>query len=219
MVSRDAPYRHWVIDDWCEPIPPAMIDRHIGPVWEASYANDIEQGKRTARDPSWMPEPCAQTLARMTAPGSVGFWSRITGITLQADPTNHGGGLHVMDGGGWLGGHIDYAAHPKLPGLERRLNLIAFLHAEWEWAWGGQLLLMDPAGKTVAEINPQPGRLVAFETSDVSYHGVRQISQHRGPRVSVACYMLSTIRPGVTRSRALFFPNRSKPGLPPHEVQ
>jgi len=220
MVEHGAPFRHWVIDDWCDPIPRDMIDRHVGPLWEAGYDNDIERGKKTARNLDLMPGPVAAIMERMTNPGSVGHWSRITGITLQADPSNHGGGLHVMDPGGWLGGHVDYAKHPKFPHLERRLNLIAFIHPEWEWHFGGQLLLMDPNGKTVAEINPFPGRLVAFETGDESYHGVRVISPRHGPRVSVAAYMLSAIRPNVTRTRALFFPNRSPEiGKPPYEVR
>jgi len=219
MVCHDSPFRHWVIDDFCNPIAKSVLDRHIGPNFEAFYDNDIERGKKTARNIDLVPGPVASIMERLTNAGSVGHWSRVLGVTLQADPTNHGGGLHVMDAGGWLGGHIDYARHPKFPHLERRLNLIAFIHPEWECHFGGQLLLMDTNGKTMAEITPFPGRLVVFETGDDSYHGVRVISSRHGPRVSVAAYMLSAARPGVNRTRALFFPNRSKPGLHPAEVK
>ncbi len=213
MVAGDAPFRHWIIDGWCEPLPYAAL---AGVAWEASYANDVERGKRTARDVRG--SAAAAVAHRLADARSADHWARLLGEPLRPDPTNHGGGLHVMAAGGWLQGHLDYAAHPRLPGLERRLNVIAFLHPEWRREWGGQLLLLTPGGLAAAEIEPAPGRLVAFETGDVSYHGVRVLSPAAPPRVSAAAYYLAPLRPGVTRERAVFFPNRSEAGRPPAEV-
>ncbi len=134
-------------------------------------------------------------------------WSGRVGYTLEDDPTMHGGGVHVTDPGGWLNCHVDYAAHPYLSGKERRLNLIAFLNPEWHREWGGALQLCDPMGNAVKEIYPEPGLLVAFETGDESYHGVSKVTGPV-PRITAAVYFLSDLRPGVTRKRALFMPNR-----------
>jgi len=129
------------------------------------------------------------------------------GYPTEPDPTLHGGGLHVTVSGGFLGVHLDYDRHPKIPGKRRALNVIAFLHPEWKKAWGGALVLCDPAGTPVRRFYPNPGRVIAFEVSDLSYHGVEPV-RGAAPRVSLAVYRLSEAGPFNTRRRALFMPNR-----------
>jgi predicted 2-oxoglutarate/Fe(II)-dependent dioxygenase YbiX len=97
--------------------------------------------------------------------------------------------------------------HPKVNGKIRALNLIAFLNPEWQEFWGGALCLCDPMGNVVKKIYPTPGRLVAFECSDLSYHSVERIT---GPheRVTLAVYFLTDATGQETRRRALFMPTR-----------
>lgn len=195
--------RRWVFDDWCAP-QPIETGR-----MEVSYDNEIERGKSTRRDVANL-----DIFQRLRSPETVQqFRDLLDCPSLQDDPEMHGGGLHAMKAGGWLQVHVDYELHPRLP-LERRLNLIAFLHHDWRAEWGGQLLLCDATGETVEAIDPTPGRLVAFETGPDSYHGVRELSPDAAIRLSAAVYFLASPRPTATRRRALFMPNRSKGGAP-----
>lgn len=211
---NETPFRHWIIDHWCVPcgpLPPGLP-------WEAEYDNDLERGKRTLRDWLALPDDYAQVFEELNDPATFRHWRTETGISLAYDPTQYGGGLHVLEAGGYLQVHLDYARHPVLLNQERRLSLIAFLHPEWKPEWGGQLLLCDPSGRCVVAIDPTPGRLVVFEGGDASYHGVRQTARDTPPRVSAAVYYVGPARPTTTRTRALFLPNRSAPGCPA-EVQ
>jgi Rps23 Pro-64 3,4-dihydroxylase Tpa1-like proline 4-hydroxylase len=201
------PFWHWVIDSWltAETLPPPPPDNDW-PGWEARYENDVEQHKRTSRRLVF--GQYAPIFERLRSPLTVEAWSERTGVNLLDDPTLHGGGLHVTDPGGWLNCHLDYALHPKLDGMERRLNLIVFLNREWREEWGGAFELCDPEGNVVKRIFPAPGRLIAFETSDLSYHGTQQVAAEAPPRVTAAVYFLAKARQGATRKRALFMPTR-----------
>ena len=198
------PFRHWIFDDWCEPLspPPPPAD----PRWEARYCNDAERLKRTTRDLAAIPG-APQLFDRLR--GSAHDWSPILGYQVIDDPTMHGGGIHVTEPGGWLGTHLDYARHPRLPEFRRALNLIAFVHPEWRPGWGGELELCDPMGSPVVRIEPRPGRLVAFEVSDLSYHGLAPTSPSAAERVSLAVYYLTEATAADTRMRAMFLPSRS----------
>jgi len=120
-----------------------------------------------------------------------------------------------MSPGGWLNCHLDYDVHPYLPQYRRALNIVAFLHDEWDPAWGGQFYLADPFGNPTLLFPPLPGRVVAFEVSDWSYHGVLPISPKAKERVSAAVYYLfdaaherkcdQRVR---IRKRAMFLPTR-----------
>jgi hypothetical protein len=209
--GHDWPFRYWIWDRWCAPCRPLPPDLP----WEAEYANDCERGKRTLRATAALPPEYREAFAEFDRPDTIREWGWYTGVTgLHPDPSMHGAGLHVTDPGGWLQVHVDYERHPARPHLERRLSVIVFLHPEWRPEWGGQLLLCDPAGRKVAEIDPWPGRLVAFENGPVSYHGVRRTSPHGPPRVSAAAYFLAPARPQAARTRALFIPNRQAPACP-----
>ena len=215
MDSYTEPFRHWVADDAFPPLKPDQLAGIADLKFEVAYANDVEQGKLTLRNPDLMPVRAAAALANLRDPLYVHQWAKETGIVgLEDDPTIHGGGLHVTLPGGWLAPHVDYARHPKLRHMERRLTLIAFLNPHWEMRWGGQLLFTDPMGKSVYEITPKPGRLVVWESGDLSYHAVRQVAADAPPRVSVAVYYIAPIRPGATRERALFMTNRNAPECP-----
>jgi hypothetical protein len=216
--AYEHPFRHWIADDEFEPLTVAELKTVQSLRFEACYANDAEQGKFTLRDRELMPAVAARTLSSLRDPERIKFWSKETGIEwLDDDPMLWGGGLAVMAPGGWLQTHLDLAQHPKLKNMERRLNLVAFLNPHWEHRFGGQLILADPMGNPVCNISPKPGRLVVFETGDLSYHGVRQIAANAPPRVAVQVFYLSPIRPGASRQRALFMPSRNSP-LCPKEV-
>lgn len=202
-------FRHWVIDEWTDPVDMSQLPDKEWSGWEAKYDNDCEKGKRTARHTASLPVFYQMIFERMRSVTNILEWERNLGYWVNDDHTGHGGGLHVMEPGGWLNVHLDYDRHPLKPGYRRALNLIAFLNPEWREEWGGALVLCDPLGNVKERIYPKPGRLVAFEVSDLSYHGVEKVT---GPveRVTAAVYYLSAATHTNTRQRALFLPNRGK---------
>lgn len=185
-----------------------MIPAADWPGWEARYENDTERHKRTTRHLIDFPA-CRTIVNRLCEPGTISEWSARIGYTVEDDPTMHGGGLHVTAPGGWLSTHLDYDRHPYVSGKRRALNLIAFLNHEWRHEWGGALVLCDAMGEAKKRIYPAPGRLVAFEVGDLSYHGVEPVT---GPveRITAAVYYLGPAGARNTRKRALFLPNRGK---------
>lgn len=202
VVEGVEPVRWFLMDNWCEPLSSVKPKSWSG--WEARYDNDCEHGKRTCRNLD------CETLGIVCfMEAMLGECQKRFGIEeLTTDPELHGGGLHVMEPGGWLNTHLDYDRHPMFPEKRRAVNLIAFVHERWESEWGGEFVLTDPMGNVVTSIEPKPGRLIAFETNDLSYHGVSPIT---GPceRASVAVYLLAPAGAHNTRQRALFIPNRS----------
>lgn len=138
----------------------------------------------------------------------------MAGIELRPDTSAWGGGAHIMQGGGWLQIHLDWAIRPPDTFLERRMTLVGFLHPEWKPEWGGRFILANPDGSAHTRIDPLPGRLIAFENSDLSYHGVEQLAEDAPPRVSFMATLLGPARPRASRRRALFIPNRNSPECP-----
>lgn len=202
------PVRWWVFDGWHESHGEVAFWNAVpGPAWEgweAKYDNDAERGKRTTRRIDWLPlwGPLFGRMRRLA-----GEWSERLGYAVEDDPYMHGGGLHVTGPGGYLSCHLDYDLSPVVLGKRRALNLIAFLNPEWREEWGGALCLCDPVGNVVRRFYPAPGRLLAFETNDLSYHAVEEVT---GPaeRVTAAVYFLAEPGPWNVRRRAMFLPKR-----------
>lgn len=207
--SGEHPVKYWVWDSvlapWPDPVP-----EYTDPCW-VHYNDGNAAAKRTCREFGKLGalgakvEADVQTLAHQK---TMNTWMSILGFPVQFDDALHGGGLHVTGAGGKLDCHLDYAQHPHRAGLVRALNLIGFVHPVWEAGWGGELYLADPNGNPLVLVDPRPGRVVAFEVGDLSYHGHAPTSDVAGDRVSVAVYLL---RSGQhTRTRAQFLPQRGR---------
>lgn len=183
--------------------------------WEVHYNNELERGKRTSRNWEGMLPELRTAFISLRHPDTVAEISRITGIPgLIDDPEAHGAGLHCSVDGSFLQAHLDYEAHPRMFGYERRLNALLFMHHAWESEWGGQLLLCDMHGNAIVEIEPKPGRLAMFECGPASMHGVRVIRGKQAVRLSCAVYYLAKARETAVRTRAVYLPNRSNGGVP-----
>ena len=206
------PVRHFVIDRF---ISQGEVEACAAEVTQDSgewvkYWNPSEK-KLACNDYDAFGPSCATMIDYMQGEEFIDLLSKSFEISpLQSDPLLHGGGIHVSGNGGMLSVHLDYAKHPRLPLLERRLNAILYLTPYWQDEWGGATVFTKPDGKTVvARVYPKPGRLLVFATNDLSYHGVEPVTCPEGiNRITLATYYLSHIRPGVTRERALFVPQR-----------
>ncbi len=200
------PVRWWVIDDVAPRVPADAVPPGDWPGWEARYDNDCERGKRATRRADLDPRLAGPMRALGSRPWA-DLWSGYLGYPVEPDPTGHGRGLHVTAPGGWLNAHLDFDRHPRRPAMRLALSAVLFLHDRWEPGWGGAFYLASPAGEALRRFEPLPGRLVAFEASDLAYHGVEAVT---GPaeRVSVAAGYLAPATPASTRTRALFLPSR-----------
>lgn len=178
-----APIRHWVVDELVptemalaayEATPPADW-----PHW-ARYNNDCERRKRTCNQRQLLPQPWATLLNALNSLDMVVAVSRIANLEVEADDGLYGAGIHVTDPGGWLQPHLDYAACPHRPGMERRLNMVLFLNPEWKPEWGGAFAFYDDLGREAHNrVMPAFNRAVIWEASDVAFHGVEQVAHNR----------------------------------------
>lgn len=126
------------------------------------------------------------------------YLESLTGIpNLLPDPHLVGGGLHQYLPGAILRVHADFS---KLRGseLDRRLNLLLYLNADWHEEWGGYLELWDTdMQKCRQRIAPTGNRCVIFSTTGNSYHGMPEpLACPEGmTRRSLALYYYSNGRP------------------------
>ncbi len=212
METYSRPFAHVVLDDLIEH---PLLERALRVVpppeseaWHARYDNWAERKRAT----ELVEGPLREVAERVADPSFVQSLCDALGIpdTLVADPERYGAGIHAHDPGGFLLPHLDYARHPRRD-AERRLNVIVFLNETWQPEHGGRLELWDDmAERVVAHVEPRPGRCVAWEPSDVSYHSVERVNVV--PRITLASYFLSApARPTALRKRALFVPPRHSP--------
>lgn len=162
--------------------------------WEVHYDNDLERGKRARRD-----------FAHPFFDDDAARWSGLTDLDgLEHDPSLHGGGLQVMSPGGYLAPHLDFSHHPVVPGRVRALSVVAFVNEEWELEWGGALTFYSPDGTPVRRVYPSPNLVVAFECTDLSYHGVERVTGLKERITLSKCLLLP-----AGRTRAVFLPTRT----------
>ena len=143
------------------------------------YDNPLE--KKLAMDQvSKLPDPIGRLLLYLNTPPILQFLEKLTGIeNLISDPYFRGGGIHQSPSGGKLDVHIDFNKHKSFD-LDRRINLIVYLNKDWDESFRGELELWDGYydGKKhhlttkAASILPIFNRVVIFNTSEKSYHGL-----------------------------------------------
>jgi Rps23 Pro-64 3,4-dihydroxylase Tpa1-like proline 4-hydroxylase len=103
------------------------------------------------------------------------FLETLTGIeNLIPDPYYIGGGVHSSVRGDFLKVHADFNWHHKLL-AHRRMNALLYLNEGWDESWGGHLELWNKEmTKPEVSIAPIMNRLVVFNTTEDSNHGVPQ---------------------------------------------
>jgi Rps23 Pro-64 3,4-dihydroxylase Tpa1-like proline 4-hydroxylase len=149
-----------------------------------------ERGKVQITDEAAFPAPIRALHEAFASPELLASLERITGIPcLLADPELVGGGIHVMTSGAHLDVHVDFNCIEERK-IYRRLNALLFLNEGWRDAWGGELELWDEGVvRRRHAFAPRANRLVLFETSERSFHGVRKVGCPPGvSRRSFAVY-------------------------------
>lgn len=200
------PVRHFVCDGFVAPDATWTVDPPGSAIYEAVYDNDCERGKRTTRALyGW----ARRVMDQMHELEVLRQCSTLCGAVAYPDPSAWGGGVQVLSPNGWLSTHLDGSVHPERRHLRRAVQMVCFCHSEWRREWGGNFYFTDPMGAIVAEYEPLPGRLIAFENTLEAYHGVSPVTGPR-ERVSVAASLLADANPNDSRMRAAFFPHRKK---------
>lgn len=167
------PYPHIAIDDL---IDRDLLDRVVAEFPDnasrACFERDQERLKFQVR-PDECNGPVTRALfAELNSMPFLTFLSEMTGIEgLVADPYFAGAGLHEIMPGGHLGIHADFPRHERMH-LDRRLNLLIYLNADWDEAYGGALELWDRAmTRRCRAIMPVMARAVIFNTEPDTFHG------------------------------------------------
>ncbi len=200
------PFRHVVIDDF---LSAAFCDGICTqfPLFQSKAAvnEDGKVGGKATQESVRALGPAYEQLDDLVQHASFrSLIEHITGIeSLQYDPYYFGGGTHENRHGQDLDPHIDFNYHP-ISKQHRRLNLIIYLNAEWEDAWGGSLQLhrdpyLEPLNDEVITITPLRNRCVIFETNEHSWHGFERINlppdKRERSRKSFALYFYTKTRP------------------------
>lgn len=196
------PFRYRVLDGYFDDDSiNAAADSWPAPDWPhwLQY-NQTTQKKRSCAVPAVMPDSIRILLRRLLA---VPAGELLELGHLEPDHALHGAGLHSMYAGDKLGVHLDCDTHPMMP-WRRRANAILFL-SRWNPQHGGALRLLESQSSVNGmSIMPVANRLVLFECSDQSFHGVDVLAQSAPCRMSLACYFWSQADGTESRRRAQF---------------
>ncbi len=185
------PFPHVVIDDVLDLDERAVAsfpDRQW-PHWR-SLGDAYQHEKRACPERGVIPAPWGQLLDELNSPPMLEVLEQLTGIDqLIPDPYLEGGGLHRSEAGGILAPHTDFHVYGRL-GLYRRLNVLVYLNPDWAPGDGGVLELGHARHPERASrrIEPVWGRMVVFETNDVSVHGFPEPVAEGRTRRSAATY-------------------------------
>jgi Rps23 Pro-64 3,4-dihydroxylase Tpa1-like proline 4-hydroxylase len=180
-----APFPHIVLDNFLEPQAAKELagcypsfEQAVQQGFAFNFVN--EQKKVQICESAKFPEPVRQLNEAISSPKFLADLEYITGIPrLLADDKLSGGGMHLTSAGGRLDVHVDFnrLENPGQPMLFRRLNILIYLNPEWQQDWGGQIELWDPQVKNcMLSSLPALNRCLIFQTSDISYHGVRPVT-------------------------------------------
>lgn len=167
MDSGENPFRYWIIDDYITPYLVSEINKK----WPEGLRFQDKLTSKKYHTTEF--DGCIKNLSNhFLSKKYLEFLENLTGLSVIADTSMKGGGLHEVKNGGFLKKHIDFNVMNTKAGLhKRRLNCLLYLNEGWKEEWGGHLVLYDTELNPVKKIAPIAGRLVIFETSDISWHG------------------------------------------------
>jgi Rps23 Pro-64 3,4-dihydroxylase Tpa1-like proline 4-hydroxylase len=182
QVRTASPFPNVIIDEFLHP----DFAREVLRSWP-SYEQAAKMGKEfrsinerrkvQVTDSSHFPQPLKELNEALASPAFIEDISWIFGIDdLLADPELDGGGLHQTGPRGRLDVHIDFN-YMEARRLHRRLNILIYFNDGWAPEWGGQLELWNrDVSQCVHSLDPIFNRCVIFETSEISYHGVTEVT-------------------------------------------
>ena len=197
------PFPHIILDNFFDEI---FLDNILNVFPDLSsnklsikYNNNSEIKLATKRGDHSQPKEIRNFLRFLNSHYFIEFLQVLSSLKepLIPDPHFIGGGLHETKRRGLLKIHADYCRHPET-NLDRRLNLLIYLNKNWEESYGGELQFWDSEMKSqIKKILPIFNRIVIFNTTDYTYHGVPEPINcpSNMSRKSLALYYFSNGRP------------------------
>lgn len=177
-----APFPHILIDDFLD----AEFAREALRCWP-SYADAAKIGREfrsinerrkvQVTDSEQFPPALRELNGALASSQFIDTVSSIFAIPhLLPDSEMVGGGLHQTGPRGRLDVHVDFN-YLKSRKLHRRLNILIYFNEGWLPEWGGQLELWNrDVSECVHSFDPIFNRCVIFETSEISFHGVTEVT-------------------------------------------
>jgi hypothetical protein len=191
MISQQAtvtlrfnsPFRIWVIDDFLEEVKLNSIIQEIPALnaagWNRGHQkingidNILEVGILAFSPPQPFPPHCQSLIDYVHQSECLGYIREITGVAgLQNDESRRWSGLRKMIPGGFQLIHSDARTNPQT-GYTKAMTCLLYLNKDFHHRDGGLLEIWpDSMEYCSLEISPIYNRLVVFENTDTSYHGV-----------------------------------------------
>ena len=184
---------NFLVTDFANEVASAYPDFNAAQEMGKEFTGVNERLKVQITEPRKFPDSIAQLAEAI---GSQDFLDKLTVLTgikeLHWDPKFVGGGMHLTGPTGILDVHVDFNFEKKLD-LYRRLNILIYLNPVWQSGWGGSVELWDrDVENCMHSFEPVFNRCVLFETSDYSFHGVKQVKcPENMTRNSFAAYYYS----------------------------
>jgi hypothetical protein len=205
------PWPHLVLDGLFDPSVVAEAEaQEIGPGLRLQPHRSHRQIKAERTEVSG--DAARGILKELRSSAFCRFLEELTGVPgLVADPSHFWAGLHVGQPGSFQAVHRDFRKHP-VTGLFHRVNVLLYLNSDWESGYGGNLELWSSEMKDCGRrISPVAGRMVIFETTPKTIHGVPDpvvCPPGRARLTLVSYYYSKSAGPNGTRQPYLLQPMR-----------
>ena len=175
--------------------------------------NVFEQGMMGISNVADLPIYALSIIAKLNSPEFLNILKQITNIDgLVLDTHNEIGqwaGIRAMKPGAYQSIHSDARLHPHL-GIEKKITLVGYLNEEWKESDGGYTEVWnDDMSACVDKVAPLFNRVLIFQNTDKSYHGVPEVNNFR--KTFLTSYLRKTSDFKETRPKAQFMkrPNES----------
>ena len=170
------PFPHLVFDNFLDTeIANKLLAEHKGQGDAKSWGayNHVNERKSGITKYNMMGKTTKAVIDELSSENFLDWLENLTGIDgLISDPDLDGGGLHMIEKGGFLNVHVDFLSHTTKRNWSRQLNLLIYLNKDWDPGWNGALELWDKSmTKPIQKIQPLFNRCVIFNTCEGSYHG------------------------------------------------
>ena len=174
--AKGDPFPYLILDEFLDKtIAEKLLQEHKeqGSAKNWGAYNHVNERKSGITEYNRMGMITKSVIEELSSDWFLRWLEEITGIKkLVSDPDLDGGGLHMIERGGFLNVHVDFLAHTTRKSWSRQLNLLVYLNKDWKDSWGGALELWDKQmTHAVQKIPPIFNRCVIFQTCEGSYHG------------------------------------------------
>lgn len=175
--------------------------------------NVFEQGMMGISNPTDLPPYALSIITSLNSPEFLDILNKITGIDNLVLDTHNGigqwAGIRAMKPGAYQSIHSDARLHSHL-GIEKKITLVGYLNDDWKESDKGYTEIWDNSmNKCVDKVAPLFNRVLIFQNTDKSYHGVPEVNNFR--KTFLTSYLRKTPGFKETRPKAQFMkrPNES----------